>query len=305
MPLEMVLATCTDRNAPTRLRTAETSTAILGLSAPVAIEVAMALAVSWKPLVKSKASAVTMTTMTRSERSIRASCRIGGPQGKRRRRTAGEPNQADVGSRTSEWSERSTRSLVQQLLLMHPGPHDRLPGAGRDGPSATPPPDGRARRRRPRHRLHAGRTHRAGRRQHQPPHEGAGRRRTGGGGPRAGQRPPRTVVAQALGAGSVRRQRFRGRRRRHGHRRGRGVAQPRTPHRRDAGLDGRPRGLLAAVAERGVLLRLLATPVPRRAGRVLRGADRPDGALGPPRHPGRRPAARAVFVFGYGVPAKP
>ena len=36
-------------------------TAIFGLSAPVAIVVAIALAVSWKPLVKSKPSAVTTT----------------------------------------------------------------------------------------------------------------------------------------------------------------------------------------------------------------------------------------------------
>ena len=36
-----------------------------GFSAPVAIEVATALAVSWKPLVKSNANAVTMTTTTR------------------------------------------------------------------------------------------------------------------------------------------------------------------------------------------------------------------------------------------------
>ena len=36
----------------------------------MAIDVAMALAVSWKPLVKSNASAVTMTTTTISERSM-------------------------------------------------------------------------------------------------------------------------------------------------------------------------------------------------------------------------------------------
>jgi len=61
-PLEMVFATSTDRNAPTRLRMPAMSTAVRGLSAPVAIEVATALAVSWKPLVKSNASAVTTTT---------------------------------------------------------------------------------------------------------------------------------------------------------------------------------------------------------------------------------------------------
>ncbi len=64
MPPEMVLATSTDRNAPTRLRTADSATAVRGLSAPVAMEVAMALAVSWNPLVKSKMRAVTTTMIT-------------------------------------------------------------------------------------------------------------------------------------------------------------------------------------------------------------------------------------------------
>ena len=41
---------------------AERPTATLGFRAPVAIDVAIALAVSWKPFVKSKASAVTMTS---------------------------------------------------------------------------------------------------------------------------------------------------------------------------------------------------------------------------------------------------
>ncbi len=68
-PPEMVLATSVERNAPIRLRMAATVTAVfLGLSAPVAMEVAMALAVSWKPLVKSKTNAVMITTITRRER---------------------------------------------------------------------------------------------------------------------------------------------------------------------------------------------------------------------------------------------
>ena len=37
-------------------------TAVLGLSAPVAIDVAMALPVSWKPFVKSNASAVAINS---------------------------------------------------------------------------------------------------------------------------------------------------------------------------------------------------------------------------------------------------
>jgi hypothetical protein len=52
--------------------TAARPTATRGRSAPVAIEVAIALAVSWKPLVKSKASAAT-TTMTRSSSEPTAS----------------------------------------------------------------------------------------------------------------------------------------------------------------------------------------------------------------------------------------
>ena len=67
MPPEIVLATSVDRNAPTRLRLAARSTATLGFSAPVAMGVAIAFAVSWKPLVKSKNSARAMTsTMTRA-----------------------------------------------------------------------------------------------------------------------------------------------------------------------------------------------------------------------------------------------
>jgi hypothetical protein len=69
-PPEIVFATCTDRNAPARFRQPASATATLGRRAPVAIEVAMALAVSWKPLVKSKISAVTTTTTTITVTSI-------------------------------------------------------------------------------------------------------------------------------------------------------------------------------------------------------------------------------------------
>src|SRR3954452_10387180 len=47
-PPEMVLATWTDRKAPPTFSHAPTATAVLGRNAPVAIDVAMALAVSWK-----------------------------------------------------------------------------------------------------------------------------------------------------------------------------------------------------------------------------------------------------------------
>jgi hypothetical protein len=49
----MVTATSSDRKAPAQLGTAESATANLGPGAFVAIEVAMALAMPWKPLVES------------------------------------------------------------------------------------------------------------------------------------------------------------------------------------------------------------------------------------------------------------
>jgi hypothetical protein len=64
MPLATVAATSSEMNAPTKLRTAAIATAARGESARVETVVAIALAVSWNPFVKSNASAVT-TTMTR------------------------------------------------------------------------------------------------------------------------------------------------------------------------------------------------------------------------------------------------
>lgn len=66
MPPEIVLATSTERKAPTRLSTADMATAVLGLRAPVEMVVAIALAVSWKPFVKSNTRAVTITIPRRS-----------------------------------------------------------------------------------------------------------------------------------------------------------------------------------------------------------------------------------------------
>jgi len=57
-----VTATSTDRKAPTRLRMPARRTAVFGLRAPVAMDVAMALPVSWNPLVKSNASAVAINS---------------------------------------------------------------------------------------------------------------------------------------------------------------------------------------------------------------------------------------------------
>lgn len=45
-PLAIVAATAVDRNAPTRFSRADSATAVRGLSAPLAIEVAIALPVS-------------------------------------------------------------------------------------------------------------------------------------------------------------------------------------------------------------------------------------------------------------------
>ena len=58
MPLAIVAATSSDRKAPTKFSTAARPTATRGGIARVEIEVATALAVSWKPLVKSNARAV-------------------------------------------------------------------------------------------------------------------------------------------------------------------------------------------------------------------------------------------------------
>ncbi len=65
-----VRATSMDRNAPRRFRIADRVTATFGLSAPVAMEVAIALAVSWNPLVKSNARAVTTTMIKMKSASV-------------------------------------------------------------------------------------------------------------------------------------------------------------------------------------------------------------------------------------------
>ena len=65
IPLPTVFATAVVTNAPARFAAAATSTAMRGVIARVEIEVATALAVSWKPFVKSKPRATT-TTITSS-----------------------------------------------------------------------------------------------------------------------------------------------------------------------------------------------------------------------------------------------
>src|SRR2546430_7351984 len=58
IPLPIVVATAVPVNAPATLRTPAISTAVPGANTRVATEVAMALAVSWKPLMKSKTRAM-------------------------------------------------------------------------------------------------------------------------------------------------------------------------------------------------------------------------------------------------------
>ena len=70
MPWEIVLATSVESSAPITFSTAATSTARLGVKAPVATEVAMALEESWNPLVKSKTSAVATTTTTMNKVAV-------------------------------------------------------------------------------------------------------------------------------------------------------------------------------------------------------------------------------------------
>src|SRR5712692_3750247 len=65
MPLPRVAATSVEISAPTTFATAAMPSATPGRSARVEMEVAMAFAESWKPLVKSNRSAVATTTRSR------------------------------------------------------------------------------------------------------------------------------------------------------------------------------------------------------------------------------------------------
>jgi hypothetical protein len=59
-----------DRNAPAKFSAAQSPTATLGRKARVAMDVAIAFAVSWKPLVKSKTRAAPTTITKRSSESF-------------------------------------------------------------------------------------------------------------------------------------------------------------------------------------------------------------------------------------------
>ena len=68
MPLAIVAATFSERNAPTKLRIAAIRIATRGGRARVEMEVATTLAVSWNPFVKSNVSAApTTSARSRSE----------------------------------------------------------------------------------------------------------------------------------------------------------------------------------------------------------------------------------------------
>ena len=61
IPLAIVAATLKEMNAPTKLRIAAIATAFRGEIARVETLVAIEFAVSWKPFVKSKNNATTIT----------------------------------------------------------------------------------------------------------------------------------------------------------------------------------------------------------------------------------------------------
>ena len=69
--------------AAAKFSAADIPTATLGLSARVEIEVATALAVSWKPLVKSNASAATTTMISSNSEPTAVAFPIEGPPGEK------------------------------------------------------------------------------------------------------------------------------------------------------------------------------------------------------------------------------
>jgi hypothetical protein len=71
IPFAIVVATLSETSAPSTFSTAESSTAARGRRAPVATAVATAFAESWKPLVKSNASAVATTQTQPPEGVVR------------------------------------------------------------------------------------------------------------------------------------------------------------------------------------------------------------------------------------------
>ena len=99
-----VSATSIDKKAPTRFRIADRVTATFGFSAPVAIDVAMALPVSWKPLVKSNTSAVTTTINKMNRASVTNHSLLPAPPYCR------HPRRVTYGSRRRTAASRSPRT---------------------------------------------------------------------------------------------------------------------------------------------------------------------------------------------------
>src|SRR6478735_12769621 len=124
--LVTVRATSTDRNAPTRFSTADRPTATFGRSAPVAMDVAIALPVSWKPFVKSNASATTTTrTSTRVAVVMRPSL---GPWNDHRQGRAAEFSQSSPGHLSPRMRPSGGPSGT---------PHPSVDVRGRRGPRST------------------------------------------------------------------------------------------------------------------------------------------------------------------------
>ena len=107
-PPLIVFATSVLRNAPTRFSTAAIATATLGLSAPVAMGVAIAFAVSWNPLVKSKkrASAMTSATTTVMSTGVESRTGMGGGQMPRKNRMIRTPPSAPAAAATAAPASR-------------------------------------------------------------------------------------------------------------------------------------------------------------------------------------------------------
>ena len=70
MPFPTVVATAVPESAPTKLSTPAIKTALPGESTRVATTVAMALAVSWNPLMKSNTSPSARITSKRSRSAL-------------------------------------------------------------------------------------------------------------------------------------------------------------------------------------------------------------------------------------------
>src|SRR4051794_6510225 len=109
MPFATVAATASEMNAPTKLRMAANVTATRGGSARVEIAVATTFAVSWKPFVKSNASAVP-TTRTRM-----MSLLTGGPAS----RVLDDDSLEDVGDRLA-----GVDRVLEALVDVLPADHD-------------------------------------------------------------------------------------------------------------------------------------------------------------------------------------